>query len=83
MNLEFITETVKDIVREVLITDREISLQARLTSDLGADSFDLVMLSNAVEDEFAILIDDDFILGSDLAVKDVVDKVVSLVNYMA
>ena len=81
MNLEFITETVKDIVREVLITDREISLQATLTSDLGADSFDLVMMSNAVEDEFAILIDDDFILGMDVTVQAVIDKVISLVNY--
>lgn len=83
MNLEFITETVKDIVREVLITDREISLQAKLTTDLGADSFDLVMMSNAVEDEFAILIDDDFILGMDVTVQAVIDKVSSLVNCTA
>lgn len=80
MNLNYIAGTVIDIVCEVLLTDKEIVLETNLVSDLGADSFDMVLVSNALEDEFSILIDDDFIVSDKLTVKDIVDKVSSLVN---
>lgn len=80
MNLNYIAGTVIDIVCEVLLTDKEIVLETNLVSDLGADSFDMVLVSNALEDEFSILIDDDFIVSENLTVKNIVDKVNSLVN---
>ena len=81
MNLNYITGTVIDIIRETVITDKEIELETILVSDLGADSFDTVLISNAIEDEFSIIIDDGFMVNDKLTVKDIVDKVSSLVVY--
>ena len=83
MNLNYITGTVIDIIRETVITDKEIELGTILVSDLGADSFDTVLISNAIEDEFSIIIDDGFMVNDKLTVKDIVDKVSSLVSCSA
>lgn len=81
MNLNYIAGTVEDIIREIVITDKEIDLGTTLVSDLGVDSFDMVLISNAIEDEFSIFIDDEFMDNDKLTVKDIVDKVSSLVVY--
>lgn len=80
MNLNYIKGTVIDIIRETVITDKEIELETTLVSDLGADSFDMVLISSAIEDEFSIFIDDEFMVNDKLTVKDIVDKVSSLVS---
>ena len=83
MNLNYIKGTVVDIIREIVITDKEIELETTLVSDLGTDSFDMVLISNAIEDEFSIFIDDEFMVNDKLTVKDIVDKVSSLVSCSA
>ena len=83
MNLNYIKGTVVDIIREIVITDKEIELETTLVSDLGTDSFDMVLISSAIEDEFSIFIDDEFMVNDKLTVKDIVDKVSSLVSCSA
>ena len=83
MNLNYITGTVIDIIRETVITDKEIELETTLVPDLGIDSFDMVLISSAIEDEFSIFIDDEFMVNDKLTVKDIVDKVSSLVSCSA
>ena len=83
MNLNYITGTVIDIIRETVITDKEIELETTLVPDLGVDSFDMVLISSAIEDEFSIFIDDEFMVNDKLTVKDIVDKVSSLVSCSA
>lgn len=83
MNLNYIAGTVEDIIREIVITDKEIDLGTTLVSDLGVDSFDMVLISSAIEDEFSIFIDDEFMVNDKLTVKDIVDKVSSLVSCSA
>ena len=83
MNLNYIKGTVVDIIREIVITDKEIELETTLVPDLGVDSFDMVLISSAIEDEFSIIIDDGFMVNDKLTVKDIVDKVSSLVSCSA
>lgn len=53
-------EKVRDVIVENLGVDEEdVTLEARLIDDLGADSLDAVELSMAIEDEFDIEIDDE------------------------
>ncbi|MBQ4338875.1 MAG: acyl carrier protein [Clostridia bacterium] len=53
-------EKIKKIVTEQLEVDESIiTLDASITSDLGADSLDLVDLAMSIEDEFDIELNDD------------------------
>lgn len=53
-------EQVKEIIVEELGVDaEEVTLEANLADDLGADSLDAVELIMALEDEFDIKISDD------------------------
>ncbi len=52
-------EKVQEIIVETFNCDlEEVTLQANLSEDLGADSLDAVELSMAIEEEFSITIDD-------------------------
>lgn len=55
-------EKVKEIIAENLSCDlAQITPEAKLMEDLGADSLDVVELSMALEDEFGIEVkDEDF-----------------------
>jgi len=53
-------ETLKALVVEQLGVDAdEVTLEARFTDDLGADSLDLVEMIMALEEEFGIEIPDE------------------------
>ena len=53
-------EQLKDLIAEGLGVDREqVTMEADLAQDLGADSLDAVELIMAIEDEFDITIDDE------------------------
>ena len=52
-------EKVRDIIVETLSCDKdEVTMDASLTDDLGADSLDVVDLLMSIEDEFEIEIPD-------------------------
>ena len=53
-------EKVKKIILEVIsIDESKIKLDAKLESDLGADSLDAVEIIMLIEDEFNISLDDE------------------------
>ena len=53
-------EKVKEIIVEELgVEEAEVTLEANLSDDLGADSLDAVELIMALEDEFELKISDD------------------------
>lgn len=57
-----IFEKVKTIIAEQLELDEdEVTLDAVVTDDLGADSIDIVDIVMALEDEFGVEIPDDAI----------------------
>ena len=49
----------KLIVDELAVDDNDVSLEARLVEDLGADSIDAVELIMTVEEEFDMEISDE------------------------
>lgn len=53
-------EAVKNIIVETLNCDAEdVTLEASLNDDIGADSLDAVELAMALEEEFGITIEDE------------------------
>ena len=53
-------EKVRDIIVETLSCEAdEVTMEASLTDDLGADSLDAVELNIALEEELGISIDDE------------------------
>jgi acyl carrier protein len=53
-------ETLKSLIVEQLgVDEEEVTLDARFTDDLGADSLDLVEMIMALEEEFGIEIPDE------------------------
>ena len=68
-------DKVKDIIVENLGCDEaEVTMEAHLMDDLGADSLDAVELSLALEDELGVKIpDEDF--EKMTTVKDIVDYI--------
>lgn len=55
-----IFDKVKDIIVEELgVEANEVTLEANISDDLGADSLDAVELIMAIEDEFDIKVNDD------------------------
>ncbi|MDX2346079.1 MAG: acyl carrier protein [Legionella sp.] len=57
MNLETVYPKVREIIADVLvIEEEEISLNARLITDLGAESIDFLDLVFQLEKEFAVKI---------------------------
>ena len=52
-------ETVISIVQNNLEKKYDISLDTSLIEDLGIDSFDKLMIINALEDEFSVTIDEE------------------------
>lgn len=53
-------ERVKEmIIEELNVPEEKITLEARLSEDLGADSIDAVELIMNIEDEFSIQVSDE------------------------
>ncbi len=74
MDRAAILEKVRDLVSETLECDRDSVEEGTSFSDLGADSFDLLELVTAFEDEFGKTLDDDALQGIE-TVKDAVDAI--------
>jgi len=60
------------IVEELGVEKEEVTLEASLADDLGADSLDAVELVMAIEDEFEIKVSDEVAQGFQ-TVKQIVD----------
>lgn len=70
-------EQLQDLIAEGLGVDKEqVTMEADLAQDLGADSLDAVELIMAIEDEFDITIDDET-AQSFKTVKEIVDFIES------
>lgn len=68
-------EKVRDIIAQEMGLDKEkITLESRLTEDLGADSLDAVQIIMALEDEYSITINDDDMMK--------IKKVSDIVEYL-
>ncbi len=52
-------ERIVSIIKNNMERKRDISLDTRLIDDLEIDSFDKLMIINAMEDEFSITIDEE------------------------
>lgn len=53
-------EKLRDLIVENLgVSEEEVTKDANLIDDLGADSLDAVELSMAIEDEFGVAIEDE------------------------
>jgi acyl carrier protein len=73
-------DQVRDIIVETISCDaEEVTREASLTDDLGADSLDAVEINMALEDAFDIKIPDEK-LDQMKTVGDVVDCVESMVD---
>lgn len=73
-------EKIKAIIAQELgVAEEKITLEARLSEDLGADSLDAVELIMAIEDEFNIEVNDEAAQKIH-QVKDIVDYVESVVK---
>lgn len=60
MDRDAILEKVIDVVEDTLELDEDVELdESTNLKDLGADSFDLLELVTALEDEFELTMDDD------------------------
>lgn len=71
MNIE---ESVLKVVEENLEGDFKVTIKSRLVDDLGADSFNIMMIIAGLEDEFSIEISEDEFFGIE-TVGDIVDKI--------
>jgi acyl carrier protein len=74
MDRAAIMEKVVSLVSETLECDPESVTEDAKFTDLGADSFDLLELVTAFEDEFGTTLDDDVLQGIQ-TVKDAVDAI--------
>ncbi|NLO98043.1 MAG: acyl carrier protein [Peptococcaceae bacterium] len=71
-----IFERLKSIIDEHFIYEGELTPDTRIIEDLGADSFDIPVLINALEDEFGITIVTDDVLKLK-TLQDVIDVIQS------
>ena len=62
------------LVDELGVDENEVTLDAKIIDDLGADSLDVVELIMALEDEFEIEVSDDK-AQSMRTVKDIIDYI--------
>ncbi len=69
-----IEERVLKVVGENLEGDFEVTIKSRLVDDLGADSFNKIMIIAGLEDEFSIEINEDDFVGIE-TVDDIVNKI--------
>ncbi len=77
MSREEILEKVRELIADKLGVDKdEVTEEASLVDDLGADSLDLVDLVMVFEEEFNVKIEDEE-LENIKTVKDVVDGIMS------
>lgn len=75
MDRDQILAKVATLVSETLEVNEDEVSESLAFADLGADSFDLLELVTAFEDEFGLTMDDDA-LGDIKTVGDVVDAIV-------
>lgn len=69
-----IGERVVDIVSKNIEKGHEVTLSANLVEDLGVDSFGVLMIITALEDEFGITVDEEDFKDI-ITVRDIVEQV--------
>lgn len=74
MDRETILQKVADLVSETLEVEADQISEDTLFADLGADSFDLLELVTAFEDEFDLTMDDDSLAQIE-SVADVIEAI--------
>ena len=73
-------EKVKEIIIDTISCEKEaVVLEAKLMDDLGIDSLDVVELNMALEEEFAITIEDEELAGF-VTVGDIVKHIDAATN---
>ena len=72
---EILSKVVSLVVETLEVDESEVTENARFDA-LGADSFDLLELVTALEDEFGLTMDDDSLMEI-ATVKDAVDAIVA------
>ena len=73
MSSEEVFEKVKEIiVNQLGVAENTVTLEASFIDDLGADSLDIVALVMALEEEFDIEIDADYVIAENLKNKDTI-----------
>ncbi len=71
-------EKVKEIIVETISVDEDkVTMDAKLTDDLGADSLDAVELNMALEEAFEITIEDEDLMKF-VTVGDIVNHIESV-----
>lgn len=70
-------EIVRKVIRENLDFQGEIKPEDHLINDLHIDSFDMIMIVNALEDNYSIIVEDEDLEGL-TTVNDVVQKLKEL-----
>lgn len=76
MEREAILETIINLTSETLEVDPDSISEDTTYADLDADSFDMLELVTALEDEFGLRLDDE-VLESIKSVREAVDAIVS------
>ena len=74
-----LTNKIISVIRENIEWKGEIELHDHLINDLHIDSFDRLMIVNALEDEFSIHIEEDEI-SKVQCVSDIVESLQSLIH---
>ena len=81
MELQTIQEKVMSCVSEVLnVPASEIQAETRLIEDLGANSFAIAEIFLALQTEFGITLEENFMLGRSVSVQDMTALMQQKVN---
>lgn len=81
MELQTIQEKVMRCVSEVLnVPASEIQAETRLIEDLGANSFAIAEIFLALQTEFGITLEENFMLGRSVSVQDMTALMQQKVN---
>jgi len=56
-------ERIKVIIDDHFVYEGELTMQTKVIEDLGADSFDIPVLMNVIEDNFHISIQSEEVMG--------------------
>ena len=81
MELQAIQEKVMRCVSEVLnVPTAEMKAETRLIEDLGANSFAIAEIFLALQTEFSITLEENFMLGRSVSIQDMTELMQQKVN---
>ena len=77
LNAKIITESIVSVIKEVLNNENlTINNETNLITDLGMDSISLMMLVVYIEDQYQIILPDDFFTIDKLSSVDIIVKTI-------